>query len=81
MRKILIPALFVAAFQMVGGAPAQAQPRDYPWCAWYDWTTYNCGFVTLQQCMATVSGAGGMCRRNVHSFYEEPRRPVRRRHY
>jgi hypothetical protein len=78
MRMILLPAALVALL-LTSGAPAQAQPRDYPWCAWYDWETYNCGFVTLQQCLATVSGAGGICRRNVWSFYEEPRRAPRRR--
>ena len=30
----------------------------------------NCGFSTLEQCMATVSGIGGDCERNL--FYEGP---------
>jgi hypothetical protein len=32
----------------------------------------NCGFVTLQQCQATVSGIGGFCVRN--QFYTGPDR-------
>jgi Protein of unknown function (DUF3551) len=36
------------------------------WCAWYDAYTYNCGFHTLEQCRATVSGDNAAyCARNV----------------
>ena len=42
----------------------------YPWCAQYFERSggggTNCGFVTHAQCMATVSGIGGVC-------YENPR--------
>jgi len=44
---------------------AQALPYDpYPWCAVYggSWSgTSNCGFKTLHQCIATVSGIGESC--------------------
>jgi hypothetical protein len=45
------------------GTPAQAQNR--PWCAYYDalYAT-NCGFSTYEQCLATVSGVGGVCEPN-----------------
>ena len=53
---------------------AFAQPveaaTEYPWCAQYGrWGGggRNCGFVSFQQCMATVSGIGGFCERN--GFY------------
>jgi Protein of unknown function (DUF3551) len=39
--------------------PAEAQ--NYPWCAEYGGTPSgptNCGFVTFQQCLDTVSGIG-----------------------
>ncbi len=50
---------------------------EYPWCAQYGRDGgRNCGFVTLEQCMATVSGIGGFCERN--SFYKEP--PAKRAH-
>jgi hypothetical protein len=45
--------------------PAQAQ--NYPWCAYYSGGRgggENCGFVTFQQCLATVSGIGGFCEPN-----------------
>lgn len=45
-------------------APGSAQAQEYPWCARYDWTTSNCGFVSLQQCLATISGIGGRCEPN-----------------
>jgi hypothetical protein len=37
---------------------------DGPWCADYDAQEggfTNCGFQTYQQCLATVTGAGGSC--------------------
>ena len=47
---------------LVGGTGSGAQAA--PWCAFYDASTYNCGFQTYQQCQATVFGAGGWCRPN-----------------
>jgi hypothetical protein len=46
-------------------APTPSNAQVYPWCAHYsrDWGT-NCGFVSLQQCLATVSGIGGYCAEN-----------------
>lgn len=53
--RLILFALFATAAG-TSGAAAQAK-----WCAWYDAYTYNCGFYTLEQCRATVSGAGGIC--------------------
>jgi len=50
--------ILVAAAAM--GGPARAQ--NYPWCAQYSGDfgdTMNCGFVSVAQCMATVTGIGG----------------------
>lgn len=46
--------------------PANALPYDpYPWCAEYSAGNggggTNCGFLTIEQCRATVSGIGGFC--------------------
>ena len=60
-------------------APTVGQAQTYPWCAQYggrDGGGRNCGFVSYAQCMATVSGIGGLCERN--SFYTGPEIPVRR---
>jgi hypothetical protein len=56
---------------VLNGATAQAGS----WCAWYDPYTYNCGFHTLQQCRATVSGdSTAYCAPNVQrgSAYDRP---------
>jgi len=46
------------------------------WCAFYGPSTYNCGFHTYQQCLATVQGAGGWCRQNFFEGYgSDQRRP------
>lgn len=78
MRMAFIAALFVVA----GAAPDGAKADPYRWCAQYMGGLLggatNCGFVTLEQCRATVSGVGGYCKPN--PFYdgrpigaEEPR--------
>jgi hypothetical protein len=42
--------------------PANALPYDpYPWCAQYYEGASNCGFSTIEQCRATVSGNLGFC--------------------
>jgi hypothetical protein len=56
---------------------ASADP--YKWCAFYGSRdgSSNCGFVTLEQCRATVSGIGGFCAEN--QFYTGPgKRPAKR---
>ena len=66
-----VPAFF--------GAPVSAyeKPYDpYPWCAVYSGDAggaSNCGFSTIEQCRATVSGIGGSCEPN--QFYN-PGRPA-----
>src|SRR5674536_316715 len=57
-------ALFAAV--AIAAMAALARPAaaiEYPWCAQYsggeDGGGRNCGFSTIEQCMATVSGIGG----------------------
>jgi Protein of unknown function (DUF3551) len=65
----------LAFLLMIGGAGTPAQAAA--WCAFYSPSTYNCGFHTYQQCLATVRGAGGWCRQN---FFESgDRKSTRRR--
>jgi hypothetical protein len=72
MRHILVAGAF--AFVVLAQSSATAQERQYPWCARYDWTTYNCGFVSYGQCLATISGVGGRCEPNPRFVPGEPRR-------
>ncbi len=64
----------LAAAALAGAMSGPAQAREYPWCARYDWTTSNCGFVSLQQCLATISGIGGRCEPNPRFAPQGPRR-------
>jgi hypothetical protein len=53
-----------------------AEAQSYPWCAYYNLGfggATNCGFVTLQQCQAAISGVGGSCGAN--PMYQPPRGP------
>jgi hypothetical protein len=71
MRVILAAA---AALAVLSGSPAKAEVW-YPWCAYYSWSTYNCGFVSQRQCLATAIGTGALCRPNPAP---PPRRSQRR---
>jgi hypothetical protein len=86
--KLMFLMLGIVAVTSVGGTTAQAQ--NYPWCAYYGGQmggSSNCGFVSFEQCMATLSGMGGFCDRNTQ--YVPPAgphsatayRPRYRRHY
>jgi hypothetical protein len=56
-----------AACIIVAFAAMPAAAQDYPWCAQYNCQGggQNCGFSTLQQCEASISGNGGFCARNL----------------
>ena len=74
-------AAFIAALLLIAGtATAMAQSDPYRWCAVYGGfrsTTSNCYFMTLEQCLATISGIGGHCRPN--PFYTGPRSKPRKK--
>jgi hypothetical protein len=65
--------LFVFSVIVVtAGLGSRVEAQNYPWCAVYDMgdSSNNCGFVTRDQCMATVSGIGGFCQQN--DWYHPP---------
>jgi len=75
MRKLIVGATVTVGLAASAlFAPGNAQADPYKWCAVLNMgdATYNCGFVTLEQCRATVSGVGGFCELN--QFYNEPGR-------
>ena len=72
---VLAGALALVALTPTGAAAE----RQYPWCARYDWTTSNCGFVSFNQCLATTSGVGGRCEPNPRYVAAEPRSKKRYR--
>ncbi len=75
MRHLL--SLSALAFALTAASASAAKARDYPWCAYHDWSTYNCGFVSYRQCLATISGIGGWCARNPRSYYAPQRKAPR----
>ncbi len=55
----------VAIFAATAGIGTSAKAGEYPWCAEYSkGGGRNCGFVSFDQCLATISGVGGFCSRN-----------------
>jgi len=74
MRAIvssILSATAAVGLLVCASAPASAAPDPYRWCAQYGPEGgRNCGFITLQQCLDTVSGVGGGCELN--RFYTGP---------
>jgi hypothetical protein len=68
MRLLMVGGVLLAGL-LADVRPSAAEVL-YPWCARYDWTTRNCGFVSFGQCLATVRGRGGFCERN--PLYDVP---------
>ena len=62
MREVLAAMALLA----IAGASDRATAVEYPWCAYYGDSHggINCGFVSLEQCRATISGNGGTCQPN-----------------
>lgn len=55
----------LAVFVVVAEIGTRAEAQNYPWCADYaSFGSQNCGFTTIQQCMAALSGNGGFCDAN-----------------
>jgi hypothetical protein len=69
MRYIAVIGIAAIASLPTLATPVRAE-IEYPWCAQYggdDGGGRNCGFSTLEQCRATISGMGGFCEPNL--FY------------
>jgi hypothetical protein len=80
----VVVTLAIAAVSLLVPAKAEIQ---YPWCAEYSGEDgnggSNCGFTTLAQCRATISGIGGTCHENPAyrpaTQPKKPEKPVRHR--
>ena len=75
MSKLYSLLLALSALTMcVVLMPSAGRADPYKWCAIYSGGRggggSNCGFLTLEQCRATVSGIGGFCQ--VNQFYTGP---------
>jgi hypothetical protein len=69
VSKLMLGAAIAAigVFAAVVGLEKPAAAQNYAWCAYYDLGeggATNCGFSTHQQCLATVSGIGGVWTRS-----------------
>jgi Protein of unknown function (DUF3551) len=80
LATFVLTGFAILAVLAPSAAHAYEMPYDpYPWCAVYSGDGgggTNCGFLTIEQCRATVSGIGGFCAPN--QFYN-PRPAARSR--
>jgi len=58
MRKTLFGVIIAAPMFFT---PDTASADPYKWCAVQSEGGTNCGFVTVEQCRASISGIGGFC--------------------
>lgn len=72
--KLLLIALGIVA---VVGSVSRSEAQNYPWCAILNMgdEAKNCGFTTIEQCQASVSGIGGFCMRDPQ--YQPPAAAMR----
>jgi Protein of unknown function (DUF3551) len=74
MRTIFLVALVITVVPLTGSGA-----RAAPWCANYSPDNgTNCGFYTIEQCRAAISGVGGHCTPNPFEAGTDPRRRNRR---
>ena len=72
MKPVLFAGVMLALAAMHGAAFAQGA-----WCA-DEMDGRNCGFYTLEQCRAAVSGHGGICYANQVAARPPAPAPVKR---
>jgi Protein of unknown function (DUF3551) len=61
------------------GMPATVNAQQAPYCDQFsDGTSPNCSFATLQQCNASISGVGGVCKLNPAASNQGLPPPARR---
>ena len=75
--KIILLATLVLSTEALAQSTVAFPHDPYRWCAVYSGDAggaSNCGFLTIEQCRANVSGIGGFCEPN--QFYN-PGKPSR----
>jgi len=81
MRKIVLGTVVLVGL-VASGTQANALRAWYPWCAWVtpgvEAATWACAYTSLEQCVKTVRGAGGVCGLNPYPP-PPPVAPVRSR--
>jgi len=84
MHKLASALFAFTAFAalVISSSTAASAQINYPWCAVYSGRGgggTNCGFSTIEQCRATISGMGGFCEPN--QFYTgSAEKPAKRAH-
>jgi hypothetical protein len=73
----MIAGGILVASDVVSYAQAQDDQQNGQWCAYFSNGITNCGFATLEQCLAEIKGKAGLCDRKLPSVQPIPRRRER----
>ncbi len=70
--------IFACSLVVIAFATPVAAQSNHPWCSNFadGFGGTNCGFVSYEQCMATVRGSGGFCNKNDMYRPESARAPA-----
>jgi|HubBroStandDraft_6_1064221.scaffolds.fasta_scaffold3115940_2 hypothetical protein len=85
MHRNVLTALALAAILVSVPRSGEAH-YNYPWCAQFSdaGSIFSCAFANYAQCLASVSGVGGLCMPNPAVAFGpltvQPRRSKVRRH-
>jgi Protein of unknown function (DUF3551) len=78
-REVPVRTIFLIALVGTALSYAGTEARAAPWCANYSPDNgTNCGFYTIEQCRAAISGVGGHCTPNPFEAGTDLRRRNRR---
>jgi hypothetical protein len=79
MSKAQVLAALIAGLAVAAPPAAHAlfsRHQDQPWCAAFNDSIRDCGYLTIAQCRAAISGVGGLCELN--PFYRGSAAQLRR---
>src|SRR3954453_6065055 len=60
-KPVFMPLAVVALWLLILGALITSAKAEIRWCSISDEGANNCSFVSVAQCLAAVSRAGGYC--------------------
>lgn len=71
-RRMKFPLFALSFITATAVSVSAAEAQNYPWCARVDLgdEILNCGFDSLEQCKASLSGGGDTCVEN--NIYKPP---------
>jgi hypothetical protein len=72
-KAMPMPRPIAALLLIILATPMADAKAEIHWCSISDQGSSNCSFISVDQCLATVSGLGGYCMREAQLSDGKPR--------